>query len=85
MAYISFSNYRVNSFGFVSILRIDNWSCANKHLNQLASRFVPPEDLNAGLQDQTAALEFLQANLPQFGGDPSKVRLSFTYSLLPLT
>ncbi|KAH9920258.1 alpha/beta-hydrolase [Epithele typhae] len=38
----------------------------------LASRFVPPEDLNAGLQDQVGALKFLKQNLAAFGGDASK-------------
>lgn len=45
-------------------------------LEQLASAHVPPEDLNAGLQDQRVALTFLLDNLRKFGGDPSKVRSS---------
>ncbi|VDB95965.1 unnamed protein product [Peniophora sp. CBMAI 1063] len=41
----------------------------------LASTHVPVQDLNAGLQDQAAALKFLQKNLRSFGGDPEKVTI----------
>ncbi|KAF7330244.1 Carboxylic ester hydrolase [Mycena venus] len=41
----------------------------------LASAAMLPEDLNAGLSDQRLALQLLQRNLKEFGGDPSKVTI----------
>ncbi|KZV69381.1 alpha/beta-hydrolase [Peniophora sp. CONT] len=41
----------------------------------LASKHVPVQNLNVGLQDQSAALKFLQKNLRSFGGDPEKVTI----------
>ncbi|KAI0785316.1 alpha/beta-hydrolase [Irpex lacteus] len=49
---------------------------ANYRVNSfgfLASSHVPAGDLNAGLHDVRASLEFLQDNIAKFGGDPTKV------------
>ena len=49
--------------------------CHYIDLSQLASAFMEPGDLNAGLQDQVLALQFLKQNIAQFGGDASKVTI----------
>lgn len=57
---VVYSNYRTNVFGFLSGRKIE------KHGDT---------DLNTGLLDQRAALEWIQRNILAFGGDPRNVTI----------
>lgn len=57
---VVYSNYRTNVFGFLSGKKIA------EH---------PDTDLNTALLDQRAALEWIQANIEKFGGDPKNVTI----------
>ncbi|KAF2440285.1 alpha/beta-hydrolase [Karstenula rhodostoma CBS 690.94] len=57
---VVYSNYRTNVFGFLSGQKIADHSTT---------------DLNPGLLDQRAALEWIQRNIPSFGGDPTNVTI----------
>lgn len=57
---VVYSNYRTNVFGFLSGTKV----AAHKDT-----------DLNTGLLDQKAALEWIQKNIKKFGGDPKNVTI----------
>lgn len=57
---VVYSNYRTNVFGFLSGKQIA------RHRDT---------DLNTGLLDQRAALQWIQQNIEQFGGDPKNVTI----------
>ena len=57
---VVYSNYRTNVFGFLSGTKIA------EHKDT---------DLNTGLLDQRAALEWIQKNIKKFGGDPKNVTI----------
>lgn len=49
-------------------------NCRLNSFGFLSSSSLPPDDLNAGLQDQKLALKVLRREAAAFGGDPEKVR-----------
>jgi len=55
-------NYRLNGFGFFA-------------LPELAAEHPTGSTGNYGLQDQRAAMQWVQTNIRAFGGDPSKVTI----------
>ena len=57
-------NYRMGVFGFL----------AHPELTREAGKQFPPG--NYGLQDMIAALQWVQANIAAFGGDPNQVTLA---------
>ncbi|XP_064618101.1 para-nitrobenzyl esterase-like [Liolophura sinensis] len=61
MVYVSM-NYRLNAFGFMA-------------LNMLSREHERKTSGNYGFRDQILALEWVKANIAQFGGDPSKVTI----------
>jgi para-nitrobenzyl esterase len=56
-------NYRLGAFGFMALPQLD------------ADDPAYPTSGNYGLEDQRAALEWVQRNIAAFGGDPAKVTL----------
>ena len=56
-------NYRLGAFGFMALPQLDSEDPAY------------PTSGNYGLEDQRAALEWVQRNIAAFGGDPDKVTL----------
>jgi para-nitrobenzyl esterase len=56
-------NYRLGAFGFMALPQLDTEDQAY------------PTSGNYGLEDQRAALEWVQRNIAAFGGDPAKVTL----------
>lgn len=56
-------NYRLGAFGFMALPQLDTEDSAY------------PTSGNYGLEDQRAALEWVQRNIAAFGGDPTKVTL----------
>ena len=61
MVYVSF-NYRLNALGFVSL----------EVLSKFPNR-TRVQQGNYGLSDQIMVLRWVQKNIKQFGGDPTKV------------
>lgn len=59
MVYVSM-NYRLNAFGFMA-------------LNMLSQEHETKTSGNYGFRDQILALEWVKANIAEFGGDPNKV------------